>query len=107
MWVRLPPRAPLFTNTYGDLSRAAYDPNRRLFTLTLPAAWLTLLRCTVCTAAKTATQPRTIPLDPLYIMCYYTCQVRARTFFHSARFSAAFPFFGAANLVQTLEPHRP
>ncbi len=107
MWVRLPPRAPLFTNTYGDLSRAAYDPNRRPFTLTLPAAWLNLLRCIVCRAAKGASQPRKIPLDRLCMVCYYTCQVRVRTFFDCGSFSAAFPFFGAENVGQSLEPHRP
>src|SRR5260370_37174282 len=107
MWVRLPRRETLFTNTYGDLSRAAYDPNRRLFTLTLPAAWLTLLRCPVCRAAKRAPQPRKIPLDRLYIMCYYTCQVRVRTFFHCGRFSAAFPLCGAGSVGQSLELLRP
>src|SRR5260370_17523169 len=107
MWVRLPRRETLFTNTYGDLSRAAYDPNRRLFTLTLPAAWLTLLRCTVCRAAKRAPQPRKIPLDRLYIMCYYTCQVRVRTFFHSGSLPPPFPFFGSESVVSTLDPHLP
>ncbi len=100
MWVRLPPRAPLFTNTYGDLSRAACDPSRRPFTLALPAAWLTLLRCIVCRAAKGASQPRKIPLDRLCMVCYYTCQVRVRTFFDCGSFSAAFPFFGAENVGQ-------
>src|SRR6267378_808975 len=92
MWVRLPPRAPLFTNAYGDLSRAAYDPSRRPFTLTLPAAWLTLLRCKVCRAEKGASQPRKMPLDRTSCVCYYTFQVRVRTLFDGGSFSAAFTF---------------
>ncbi len=56
----------------------------------------------VCRAAK-----RKIPLDRLCIVCYYTCQVRVGAFFDCGSFSAAFPFFGAENVGQTLEPHRP
>jgi len=35
-WVRLPPRAPYFANTYGGLSQTVSDTNPRAFTLTLP-----------------------------------------------------------------------